>query len=254
MHELLCDLRFFNDPNQELPSKGIYFFYEDGELCERDGVRLERIVRVGTHRGQGNLPGRLHYHYYGNKNGSVFRKHMGGAILAQADPNDPRLSTWLAQDTPTLAEVESQVSQILRNRFRFRCIRVDDANQRLALEECLIGTLSGCAYCRPSATWLGKFARDEKIRLSGLWNSQHTDSLLHLRDTNWFTRFQMAVERTATVRDDKMKTPLGSAVSWDLVNERIVCCTAKKIWNEASYPPGRFYVPAQFAYHVSNDS
>ena len=28
----------------------------------------------------------------------------------------------------------------------------------------------------------------------------------------------------------------------------VVCCTKKKIWNEISYPPGRFYVPAQFAY------
>jgi hypothetical protein len=60
----------------------------------QDGVRLERIVRVGTHREQDNLQRRLRYHYSGNKNGSVFRKHIGGAILAQADPNDPRLSYW----------------------------------------------------------------------------------------------------------------------------------------------------------------
>jgi hypothetical protein len=343
IHQLLSDLGSFIDPNQELPSNGVYFFYEDGEFCERDGVRLERIVRVGTHREQGNLQRRLHYHYYGDKNGSVFRKHIGGAILAQADPSDPRLSTWLAQDTPTFAEVEDQVNEIIRNRFRFRCTRVNDANERLTLEECLIGALSGCLHCRPSTSWLGRFARDEKIRFSGLWNSQHTDSLLHLKEADWFTRFQKAVERTKAGGDDKMKTSSKSTVDWGRINERIarcknlpeqvrlnclkelyqetkdgmaayalgqesenqnalgealecymaaqskfpqpqwkqnaveaitrvesklrhheslettgklatpdvlvvVCCTKRKIWNEVTHPPGRFYVPAQFAY------
>ena len=111
IHQLLSDLQLFNDPSVEMPASGIYFLYEDGEFCERDGVRLERIVRVGTHREQGNLPRRLHYHYYGNKNGSVFRKHVGGAVLAQVDPNDPRLPTWLAQDTPTTAESKTELAR-----------------------------------------------------------------------------------------------------------------------------------------------
>ncbi len=40
----------------------------------------------------------------------------------------------------------------------------------------MIGLFSQCPLCVPSSDWLGKYAADEKIRRSFLWNTQHTDS------------------------------------------------------------------------------
>jgi len=225
IHELLLDLTLFKEASEELPLNGIYFFYEDGEYCEKDGTKLERIVRVGTHREQDNFRRRIYYHYNGNKNGSVFRKHLGGAIIARDGPDDPRLPDWLAQDTPTFPEVEERVSRLLQEKFCFRCIRVDDPNERLALEECLIATLSRCEYCKPSPNWLGRFAKDERIRLSGLWNSQHTDSIRHLQDRDWFSRFRQLVDATrAEAKPQAATQSQETPPEWNLVNRRIREC------------------------------
>lgn len=63
--------------------------YEDGET----GHGTNRIVRVGTHRKENQLPGRLEEHYlHENKDRSIFRKNIGRALLNR--DHDPFLEYW----------------------------------------------------------------------------------------------------------------------------------------------------------------
>ena len=119
----------FQTPKKTLPSNGIYLFFEQGETIDNN---LGRIVRIGTHKADGRFPKRIRQHYgnisslKGNKNSSVFRKHLGGAMLRKVNDADPRLNDWLTQDGPTFQEVEENVSKVLRERFTFSCFHVEN--------------------------------------------------------------------------------------------------------------------------------
>lgn len=71
------------------PTRGVYFFFEPGEVCA-DGDRF-RVVRVGTHAvsrpPKTTLWQRLALHKGnpagGSHRGSVFRRHVGCALLAR---------------------------------------------------------------------------------------------------------------------------------------------------------------------------
>ncbi len=61
IHEILeslpeCD---YKKPNSKLPINGIYFFYEDGEFYVDGNEKRKRIVRIGTHRVDGNFRNRI---------------------------------------------------------------------------------------------------------------------------------------------------------------------------------------------------
>jgi hypothetical protein len=165
-----------------LPSDGVYFFFENGEQIELAGGAADRVVRVGTHRVDGRFPARIRQHYGnqgslgGNKNGSVFRKHLGGALLRRGDPADSRLAQWIAQGGESYAEVEEAVSKELRGNFTFVWVQVPTKETRLALESGLIALLAQYPVGCPSPTWLGRFAYDPAISDSGLWNTQHLTS------------------------------------------------------------------------------
>ena len=104
-------------PKERLPTNGIYVFFEQGESVVWSEKRVPRIVRIGTHKKDGRFPGRIRQHYgrvnslRGNKNGSVFRKHVGSALLRMADQQDPRLEYWLGQQGGSYLEVEEEVSE-----------------------------------------------------------------------------------------------------------------------------------------------
>ena len=120
---------------RQLPKNGINVFYERDELAA--GTSPERVTRVGMNTAQGRFPTRIRQHYGrvrglgGNKNGSVFRKHVGGTPLRRHDPDDARLDPWLATRGGSYPEVEEAVSQFLRGRFTFRCFTVNDTKERL---------------------------------------------------------------------------------------------------------------------------
>lgn len=65
------------------------------------------------------------------------------------------------------------MTQLLRGSFAFRCVAVDDRDLRNRLEKKVIGSLSCCRICKPSPGWLGRYTYSEKVRSSGLWNSNH---------------------------------------------------------------------------------
>ena len=180
VHSTLQVLPLLTSPSEVPFGDGLYFFYEDGETSEHapDG----RVVRVGNHpHSDGSLRKRLAQHFSGRKNGSVFRKFLGGALLRRRDPGclclapAPGKGHWDLQDAKTCPEcrpLEADVSALLRTSFRFRCVMIEDRPERNELEELLIATLAACPVCRASPSWLGQYAYSEKVRSSGLWNSR----------------------------------------------------------------------------------
>ncbi len=166
---------------QDIPRNGLYFLFERDAFAHGG----ERIVRVGTHTGDGNLPKRLKEHLYTkNKDRSVFRKHIGRSILAQR--NDPFLEMWEIDlttrkareehsskiDMQRLAEVEQEVSDYMNINFSFVVLKVEDKTARLTAEAGLLSAIAACTDCCACSKWLGLHHSNPAIRESGLWNIQ----------------------------------------------------------------------------------
>ncbi|MBI3941716.1 MAG: hypothetical protein HY326_01780 [Chloroflexi bacterium] len=162
----------------KLPLNGIYILFEKGE----SGHGVDRIVRVGTHTGQNQLPSRLQQHFLKeNKDRSIFRKNIGRAILNR--DHDPFLAQWEIDLTPAgakgkyggtidmhkLHNTEKRVTDYMQSNFNFAVVKVDDKEARLKWESRLISTVSACEECRPSPVWLGQFSPKVKIQKKGLW-------------------------------------------------------------------------------------
>lgn len=175
VHELLDTLPVYTKPNQVPFTNGLYFFYEKGEVSIH--APNGRIVRLGNHPYSSNgLIRRLQLHYSGNKNSSVFRKFLGGALMRRANPDHPCLLHWEKQGEPTCQlckGVEKDVSNLLRSNFYFRCVKIEDMVLRNSLERKLIATISLCKICKPSNSWLGRYAYSDVVRSSGLWNTDY---------------------------------------------------------------------------------
>jgi hypothetical protein len=62
------------------------------------------------------------------------------------------------------------------------------------LEASLIATFAQQALGRPSPNWLGHFAAPEPIRRTGLWNTQHLESIPICQER--LTRFGELVDDT----------------------------------------------------------
>lgn len=184
IHRGITRLPSVSPPFHDIPADGLYFFYETGETESHEG--LARIVRVGNHPHRvGGLKQRLRQHYSGRKNGSVFRKALGGAILRSQDADHPCLlpspgkGHWEQQNAKTCEvckPTEAVVSRRLREQFDLKLLRVDDVSERNRLEEALVATLAQCPTCDASPDWLGRRAYSEKIQATGMWNSQFTAS------------------------------------------------------------------------------
>jgi len=134
------------------PTNGIYIFFEKGEaITTPEGKILDRIVRVGTHRGEGNLYKRLKQHFTGNITSSIFRKDIGEALSTKD---------------------EEEISKYMRENFSFVIFEVETEEERLYWEERIVFTLSKAVILgqiSPSKNWLGNKSSKGKIRKSGLW-------------------------------------------------------------------------------------
>ncbi len=169
-------LRFPFDMSR-IPLNGIYVLFERGEVAHG----TNRIVRVGSHTGNNQLPSRLCQHFFvENKDRSIFRKHIGRALLNR--DNDAFLSVWNLDrtsrkmrdqhsgiDLDRQRAMERAVSDYIRDHFSFVVARIDEKVERLGLESKMISTVSLCEACQPSAEWLGRSSPIKKIRESGLW-------------------------------------------------------------------------------------
>lgn len=80
---------YFPLDKNKIYKNGIYILFEKGEKAH--GV--DRIVRIGTHRGDNNLYNRLKEHFINeNKDRSIFRKNIGRALLNKNQ--DSYLEIW----------------------------------------------------------------------------------------------------------------------------------------------------------------
>lgn len=173
------------------PKRGIYFFMEQGEH-RTDSGSGPRLVRVGTHalhyRSGTKLWTRLSQHRGevsvggGNHRGSIFRLIVGSALLRKTARNLPSWgvgSNAPAQVRAGEVALEAEVSGII-GAMPFLWLAIEDKpgpeSERGYIERNAIALLSnyGKPACDPpSAEWLGHHSDRERVRASGLWNSNH---------------------------------------------------------------------------------
>lgn len=176
------------------PTRGVYFFLEPGEY--RSGQpRVPRVVRVGTHAvstgSKSTLWSRLRAHRGsgsggGNHRGSIFRLHVGAALLARDGAGSGELPSWgqgssaARQIRDDEAHHESVVSAYLGS-MSVLWVDVPDEpgpeSKRAFLERNAIALLSNqlAPLDRPSDSWLGRHSARPAIRSSGLWNVNHVE-------------------------------------------------------------------------------
>jgi hypothetical protein len=177
------------------PQHGVYFFFEDGQT-RLDGS--PRVVRVGTHAltpaARSTLWGRLRQHRGrlagrnpggGNHRASIFRGHVGTALIARDQLGSGLLESWTARHhdpahAPAELQLEREVSQHI-GAMPFLWAAVPDSDDgisdRAYIERNSIALLSCAAGSpdRPCPGWLGHHAASSNLRRSGLWNSRHVD-------------------------------------------------------------------------------
>jgi hypothetical protein len=142
------------DAASDWPLQGVYFFFEAGEL-RREG-RDSRVVRVGTHALRIENPAvatlwdRLAQHrgrQLGDLSGprrarSVFRRHVGTAIIRRHRLGDEVLNNWYHYRSQPLEEqIELAVSEYI-GAMPFLWLDVPDIKTRHDIEAGAIGLLS----------------------------------------------------------------------------------------------------------------
>ena len=176
------------------PKRGVYFFMEPGETRSHSG-RGSRIVRVGTHAlktGSGTTLWRRLYQHKGvarsgggNHRGSIFRLIVGTALIESdaidCDSWDDRRGSAPRKVRERELPLERAVSQVIGN-MSFLWLSVGDEpgprSLRGFIERNAIALLSNYGkppIDPPSDSWLGSHCTREKVRTSGLWNSNHVD-------------------------------------------------------------------------------
>lgn len=182
------------DGYMDWPDLGVYFFFEPNET--RAKSEDLRVTRVGTHavstgsttmlwnrlrQHRGPLSGK--YSGGGNHRGSIFRLHVGEALIKRDGLE--QYSEWGkgSSSKPELREkehnLEKKVSAYIRS-LPFLWVEVDDPpgpdSRRAYIERNSIALLSnykkGEIDSRPD-NWLGKYSPNSEIQESGLWNLDH---------------------------------------------------------------------------------
>ena len=192
------------------PKRGVYFFFEDGEF-RSDGT-TPRVVRVGTHglrKSSATLWSRLSQHRGtvggsmpggGNHRGSIFRLHVGTALLASGHwPDSIRHSWAVGSNAPSDVRrgeypLELAVSQHI-GAMPFLWLEVDDPpssmSDRGVVEAGAIALLSASKRQEiddSSTGWLGRQADRNLVRESGLWNVNHVQEEPDVRFLDVFER------------------------------------------------------------------
>ncbi|MCR8723076.1 hypothetical protein [Frigidibacter sp. ROC022] len=193
------------------PMRGVYFFFEDGELRSQSGSG-PRVVRVGTHAlkagSRTTLWKRLSQHKGvarsggGNHRGSIFRLNVGTALLdrdgLECESWDNRQSNAPCEVRLAEQPIEQMVSGVI-GAMPFLWVEVsDDAgaeSERGIIERGSIALLSNWEKVPidpPSESWLGNQSNRERVRASGLWNSNHVDEAY---DPNFLDVLERRVEQ-----------------------------------------------------------
>jgi hypothetical protein len=172
------------------PERGLYFVTERvadngrwmvtrvGTHAVSLGSRTSLWDRISTHRGPA--------HGGGSHRSSIFRAHVGRALLRRDRALPEAVPTWgVGQSAPATvrageADLERRVSQFI-GEMRLLWMEVPDApgarSDRAYLERNIIGLLSRANYLgtrvTPGPLWLGHDSAEWRIAASGLWNLDH---------------------------------------------------------------------------------
>ena len=186
------------DGRLDWPDRGLYFFFSpasDLRASTATDWRLSRIGTVGVSEGSSNtLWNRLRQHRGnvrgkyaggGNHRGSIFRLHVGQALIEKHGWHD-QYPHWGEQnpDAATTAvreqehDLEQRVSEYIRE-LPFLWVGVDGEPgpecDRAVIER---NTIAMVSYSRRSAgpsdlDWLGYHSSRTEVYRSGLWNVRH---------------------------------------------------------------------------------
>ena len=171
----------------QVPKRGVYLFLDPAEPNFR--MNAPRVVRIGTHAvstgSQASLRGRLRNHLgpanaIGNHRGSIFRLHVGRAML-EAGPGHAALASWgEGQDAgPEIKALEKTHELMVSNylqQLEVVLLNIDDppskSSLRAHVETQLIALFSESLrpIDIPSSRWLGSSSPVPLVRQSGLWN------------------------------------------------------------------------------------
>ena len=179
--------RFADLSKRDVPMRGVYIFLDPAEPNFRR--EASRVVRIGTHAvsagSQASLRGRLRSHLgptneIGNHRGSIFRLHVGRAMM-EAGPGHAFLASW-GQGQDAGAEIkalelahEIAVSRYLRQ-LEVVLLAIGDEpskdSMRARVEMQLIALFSDTMrpIDQPTGEWLGLKSPVAPIRQTGLWN------------------------------------------------------------------------------------
>jgi hypothetical protein len=185
---------------KDIPKKGIYFFFEDGQKRVETGEG-DRVTRVGTHAiredSKTTLWERLRCHRGnlnganpngGNHRGSIFRLLIGVSLIQK---NSLNFSEWGIGNNASRKikvseyKLEQDVSRFIRS-MRFLCLKVEDSINDMSdnelrdyIEKNSIGLLSNFnnnLKFDQAKEWLGSYCNGHnKVIKSGLWNQDHVD-------------------------------------------------------------------------------
>lgn len=178
---------FGNLSNVSLPEKGVYLFINPTEpsIDKNSG----RIVRIGTHAvsegSKATLRNRLTNHRgtlngLGNHRGSIFRLHVGNAILQRENLFHEFPQWGLGQNASKgVRDSEQNLEQLVStylSKLEVAIIKAEDKasknSVRAKVETQLISlfTEDFGSVDRASPNWLGSHSKLEKINTTGLWN------------------------------------------------------------------------------------
>jgi hypothetical protein len=219
------------------PTRGVYLIFEPEEFLREKKFKplLHRVIRVGTHAvsagSKATLWNRLSAHRGttsggGSHRSSIFRLHVGAALMARS-PDEWVVPTWgIGQVAPKETQekerrLEEEVSKVIgRMRVLWRDVpdQASPESDRAYLEKNAIGLLSRSyllAGHRPT-TWLGHFSPNVSIPLGGLWNLNHLNVIPSPEFSEVFSTY---VDATL----GKIPLPTGSLapVAWYRTKNRI---------------------------------
>jgi hypothetical protein len=152
-----------------------------GTVALKEGSNATLWKRLSQHQGTQKSGG-------GNHRGSVFRLHIGTALMNRDNWPEAIKETWGKGSNASKSvrqvehEFEKKVSQYIR-KMPFLWLEVADppgpTSQRKYIERNSIALLSN--FCdpdtpidTPNQDWLGQYASSEEVRRCGLWNANHT--------------------------------------------------------------------------------